>query len=382
MRSIGIALIGYGGIGRVHAMAYRDLLFHYGLPADAVQIVGVATSRPETAERAAREVGCPVWTADYRELLRRDDVQVADICLPNVHHEAALLAAAEAGKHVYIEKPLAMDAPQAERMIAAVDAAGVKGGMTFNFRFVPAVQRAKQLLDEGFTGRIYSFYARYHRSGYISPDRPFSWRLDRDVSGGGALFDLGAHALDLILYLLGDVVAVNASLETLVKERPIRAGASERVPVKVDDLAQVQMRIDRDDAAGFAEFSRMGTGAANDLRLEVYGEHGAIKLALEEPDWLWAYDARTSGRPLGGMRGFTRIETVQRFDGAVSPDWTMPMGFVRSHAECQYQFLRALWDDRRPEPDLRAGLAVQRILAGSELSSAERRWVLGNELHE
>jgi predicted dehydrogenase len=287
-----------------------------------------------------------------------------------------------AGKHVYIEKPLAMDLVQAERMAAALDAAGLKGGMTFNFRFYPAAMRARQLMDEGFPGRIYSFYARYHRSGYISPSRPSSWRLRRDVSGGGSLYDLGAHVLDLIRWLLGDVAEINATLETLVRERPVKAGATETAPVDVDDLALLQMRLLRDGALGTAEFSRMGTGAVNDLRLEIFGELGAIKLSLEEPDWLEIYDARTPDRPLGGARGFTRVETVQRFDGAVSPDWTMPMGFVRSHAECQYRFLRAVWDGSAPSPDLHDGVAVQRLLAAAELSSAEKRWVSGNELHE
>jgi predicted dehydrogenase len=126
----------------------------------------------------------------------------------------------------------------------------------------------------------------------------------------------------------------------------------------------------------------MGTGAVNDLRLEIFGELGAIRLSLEDPDWLEVYDARASDRPLGGARGFTRVETVQRFEGAVSPDWTMPMGFVRSHAECQYRFLRAVWDGSAPSPDLHDGVAIQRLLAAAELSSVERRWVSSTELLE
>jgi len=123
MQPLGIALIGYGGIGRVHAMAYRDLPFHYGLPADTIRLVGVATTRRETAERAAREIGCSVWTDDYRTLLGRDDVQAVDICVPNFWHEEIVSAAAQAGKHIYCEKPLAMDAAQAWRMVQAVEEA-------------------------------------------------------------------------------------------------------------------------------------------------------------------------------------------------------------------------------------------------------------------
>ena len=158
MRPIGIALIGYGGIGRVHALAYRSLQFHYGLPADSIRIVGVATGHAETAERAAREIGCAVWTDDYRTLLARDDVHVVDICTPNHAHEVAVLAAVGAGKHVYVEKPLALDVAQARRMAQAVSGTKLKGQVTFNFRFTPAVIRARQLMAAGFTGRVFSFH--------------------------------------------------------------------------------------------------------------------------------------------------------------------------------------------------------------------------------
>ena len=126
MKKLGIAMIGYGGIGRVHVMAYRAIPFHYGLPADTIRIVGVATTRPETAERAAGEIGCHVWTADYRELLARDDVDVVDCCVPNYKHEEVVVAAAEAGKQIYCEKPLAMNVAEGQRMVAAAEKAGVK----------------------------------------------------------------------------------------------------------------------------------------------------------------------------------------------------------------------------------------------------------------
>ncbi len=152
MRSIGIALIGYGGIGRVHAMAYRDLPYHYALPADAIRIVGVATARRETAEAAAREIGCPVWTDDYRTLLARADVDLVDICVPNAYHEEILNAAAAAGKHVYIEKPLAMDLPQAERMAAALDAAGSEGGHDLQLSILPRRDARKATDGRGLSG--------------------------------------------------------------------------------------------------------------------------------------------------------------------------------------------------------------------------------------
>jgi predicted dehydrogenase len=372
--TLGIGLIGYGSIGRVHAMGYRSIPFYYGLPADTFRLVGVSTSRPETAEAAAREIGCDVWTGDYRGLLARDDIHVVDICVPNRWHEEVVLAAAEAGKHIYCEKPLAMDLAQARRMAEAVRRSGVKNQMTFNFRFFPAVLRAQQLMAEGFVGRVFSFRGRYHRSSYIDPAKPLSWRLRRDVAGGGALFDIGSHLLDLFLWLLGDVAEVQATLETFIKERPLVAGSAEKGVVDVDDIALLQMRL-KDGALGLADVSRMGTGATNDLEVEIFGQQGAIRFALQDPNWLYVYDVREADRPYGGQRGFRRIEAVQHFDGQVIQDWSQPMSFTRSHVECQYRFLKAVLEDRTPSPTVEDGLRVQEIMEAIRLSSNLHRWV-------
>lgn len=374
MKKIGIAMIGYGGIGRVHAMAYRDIPFHYGLPADSFNLIGVATSRSDTAQKAAAEIGCGVWTTDYRELLARDDVDMVDCTVPNHMHEEVVVAAAQAGKHIYCEKPLAMDVAQGRRMVEAAEKAGVKTQMTFNFRFIPAIIRARQLIEAGFLGRVFSFRGRYYRASYISPQKPLSWRLSKEISGGGALFDLGSHALDLFYYLLGDFGSVQATIETLIKERPLAAGSAEKGPVDVDDIALLHVRL-KDQTLGLVEASRMGTGVTNDLAIEIFGELGAIRFNVTDPNWLEVYDVRDAEQPMGGMRGFKRIETVQRYDGQKSPDWSMTPTFVRSHAECQYQFLRAIRDNLPTSPTLADGLHIQELMAAAEKSAAEGRWV-------
>jgi predicted dehydrogenase len=374
MKKLGIGMMGYGGIGRVHAMAYRDIPFHYGLPADTFKIVGVATTRPETAQAAAREIGCEVWTANFRELLARPDVDVIDCCTPNHRHEEIVLAAAEAGKHIYCEKPLAKNVAEGQRMVEAAAKAGVKTQMTFNFRFFPAIFRARQLIEAGFVGRVFSFRGRYYRASYIDPNKPLSWRLRRDVSGSGALFDLGAHVLDLIYYLLGDFGAVQATLETLIKERPLAAGSAEKGPVDVDDLALLHLRL-VDGTLGLVESSRMGTGVTNDLQLEIFGDRGAIRFNAAEPSWLEIYDVRDPDQPLGGMRGFRKLEAVQRYEGQKVPDWTMIPSFVRTHAECQFQFLKAVANDTPTAPTLADGLKVQAVMEAAQRSSEEGRWV-------
>lgn len=367
-------MIGYGGIGRVHALAYRSLPYHYGLPASAVQVAAVATSRAETAAAAAAEIGCDIYTADYRELLARPDIDAVDVCTPNRAHEEIVVAAARAGKHIYCEKPLAMDVAEGRRMVAAAQAAGVQTQMTFNFRFFPALLRAKQLVDEGFLGRLFSFRGRYYRSSYIDPAKPLSWRLQKATSGGGALFDLGSHILDLLYMLLGDFHSVQAALETLIKERPIGPGADETGPVDVDDIALLHVRT-AGGALGLVEISRMGTGCTNDLEFELFGDQGSLRWSVTDPGFLYVYDARQPEQPLGGLRGFTRVEAVGRYPGQKAPDWSMAPGFVRAHAECQWQFIRAVTEGRAAAPTLADGLHVQAVMEAAERSSELGGWV-------
>ena len=369
-----VGLVGYGGIGRVHALGYRAIPLHYALDADAVRVAGVATSHRESAARASRELGCGTACADYRELLARDDIDLIDCCVPNHRHEEVVVAAAAAGKHVYCEKPLARTVAEGRRMLAAVAAAGVTAQMSFNFRFFPAITRARQLVEEGFLGRVFSFRARYYRASYIDAGRPLSWRLSREQAGGGALYDLGSHVLDLVSHLLGEFAAVQAMLETLIPRRPVAAGSSEQAPVDVDDLGLLHVRM-ASGVPGLVEISRMGTGAVNDIQLELYGDRGALRFRGEEPSWLEVYDATDPDEPLGGRRGFRRLETVQRHAGQVAPDWSQAAGFARSHAECQYRFLCALWEGRPAAPDLDAGLHVQEAMEAALRSAAVGRWV-------
>jgi len=369
-----IGMIGYGGIGRVHALAYRSLPYHYGLPLAAVRIAGVATTRRATAQAAAAEIGCDFWTDDYRELLARPEIDIVDICVPNHMHAEIVVAAAAAGKHIYCEKPLAMDVAEAQQIAAAVRAAGVNSQLTFHFRFYPAILRAQQLVASGFLGRIFSFRGRYYRSSYIDPQKPLSWRQQKAVAGGGALFDIGSHIIDLLYALLGEFASVQATLDTLIRERPVAAGSAELAAVDVDDIALLHLRT-RDGVLGLVEVSRMGTGLTNDLSFEIFGELGAIRFNAVDPNWLEVYDVRDADKPTGGLRGFRKVETVSRYDGQKAPDWSMTPDFVRAHAECQYQFLRAVAEGRPASPSVSDGLHIQAVMAAAERAATEGRWV-------
>ena len=318
MKNIGIGFVGYGMMGRVHALAYHELNHYYprGLP--PVVLTGLCTTRPDTAKRAAEEAGIQFWTDQIEELVNHKVVDVIDCCAPNDMHYPVAMAAIQAGKPVLMEKPLALDIEQAENIAKSSRDSKVPVGMIFNFRFLPAILHAKQLIDEGFLGQVYQFQIEYLHSGYQNPSRPMGWKLRKMQSGGGALVDLGSHLIDMIRYLLGDFGKVLATTKTYIAQRPSEAGSTQMESVDVDDAAWLQIRL-MNGVVGTLMATRFATGAVDDLNLLIQGQHGAIRFHLMEPNWLWIYDQRAAGEPLGGRRGWTRVECIQNYPGAAVP---------------------------------------------------------------
>jgi predicted dehydrogenase len=372
---LGIGMVGYGFMGKVHTHAYLNLpLFYDPVPA-RIKLVGVCTSRRETGRKAIGQAGYEFATTDYRELLKREDIQIVHCCLPNYLHRELLIAAIKAGKHIYCDKPLAMNLKEAKEIIETVTGAGIKHQMTFEYRFIPAMMRAEQLIREGFLGKVLSFRASYLHSGYVDPERPMSWRLEKHKSGGGALFDLGSHVLDLLRYLSGEYEPVYAGFETFTKKRPQRKNSPEKAEVEVDDLALLQIRMEN-GALGTVEASRIATGTNDELRIEIHGTQGAIYFNLMEPNWLQVYDNREKGDPLGGDRGFKKIETVQRYpQPAVLPGPKFAIGWLRYHIHSQYEFITSIAEDRPSVPSLNDGYKVQEIMEAAYLSSRRKSWV-------
>lgn len=374
MNKIGVGLVGYGMIGRVHTLAYRELPLFYPGHLPPIHLAAVCTSRAETAQAAAEEAGFDAWHTDVATLAQQADVDVVDCSTPNHLHRTTVLAAIAAGKHVYCEKPLALNGAQAREMASAAQQAGMQVGMTFNYRFVPAIMRARQLIQIGDLGDIYTFRAEYLHTGYQNPQRPIGWKLRQEQAGGGALVDLGSHLIDLIRYLLGEFESVRATLHTFIQERPAQRGASQLESVSVDDVAWVQAQM-RNGALGSIEVSRFATGALDDLRLEIHGQRGALRFHLMDPNWLYWYDATRADGPLGGERGWVRLETAQHYPGAAAPPARSTLGWTRTHAENQYAFLRALVEGRSPQPNILDGLRAQLVLDAAYTSAEVGDWV-------
>ena len=373
--TLGVGMIGYGFIGRIHTYAYRCLPFFYDPPVVYGRLVAVCTRHDETARKAAAHAGFENACTDFRRVVDHPDVDVVHVCTPNAAHRDAVVAALDAGKHVYCEKPLARTVAEAEDMVAAADRAGrgVRHQMTFQNRFLPATLRAKELMAEGFVGRLFSYRAAYLHPGYIEASRPMSWRTDAAASGGGALFDLGSHAIDLMRHLAGEIESVSARCHTFITERRRPDGTSDNV--SVDDLALLQVQL-ANGALGTLEASRMASGTNDELRFEIHGDAGALRFNLMDPNWLYAYDHREPTGRYGGQRGFKAIETVQRYaPPAALPPPKVSVGWSRGHVECLHSFLTSIVQHSPASPSLHDGLQVQRIMAAAYESSNAGQWV-------
>lgn len=372
---VGVALVGYGSIGKVHTFAYRTLPFFYAELPLLPHLEYAVVHRTETIPLVQNEGGFSYVTTDLQEAVTNPRVGMVDCCTPNSLHASVVLAALQAGKHVYCEKPLALNLNEARSIVAAAEQAGVTHQVAFNYRFVPAVLRAKQLIDEGRIGSIYGFRFLYLHSGYTDKQRPISWRMQKAVSGSGALGDLGSHIIDLSRFLLGEYQAVLATLHTYIRERPVAGKPAHMATVDVDDMFLCQVRL-ATGALGTIEASRMATGTNDDLRFEIHGDRGALRFHLMEPNWLEFYDATAPADPFAGERGFTRIETAQRYPTpAVFPSPRAPVGWLRFHVASQYDFLCRIVGKPAVGATFIDGLRAQEIMTAMELSQQRQTWV-------
>jgi predicted dehydrogenase len=374
METIGIGLVGYGSIGRVHTLSYKELPMYYPGALPKISLAAVCTARKETARAAAEEGGYAESFTDVDELVRQESVSVVDCCTPNHQHRRTLLAAIAAGKNVYCEKPLAVSVSEARQIVREAEKAGVIVGMTYNFRFIPALMRARQMIADGLLGEIYTFHAVYYHTGYQDPRKPLSWRMKQELSGGGALVDLGSHIIDLVRHLLGEMQAVRAVTKTYIRQRPIEPGSKTLGDVTVDDAAWLQVRL-AGGGFGTIETSRYATGTLDDLNIEITGSKGALRFNLMDANWLYWFDGTRAGGFMGGDQGWTRLETVQHYHGAAVPPGRSILGWTRTHAECQYAFLSAVASGKKPEPGIHDGLRAQLVLDAAYESARTEAWV-------
>ncbi|MCR4621512.1 MAG: Gfo/Idh/MocA family oxidoreductase [Clostridiales bacterium] len=370
MRGINVAVIGWGFMGRMHAHALRSIpLMYKNLPWRPVLKL-LASGHIENAKRGAQDAGFDEYTDDWTQILSRDDIDAVSICTPNSLHEEMAVRLMEAGKHIYIDKPVSTSYESAKRIYEAWKQSGVKAQAVMNNRFLPAVMSAKRLADEGRIGEILAFSARYLHSGSINPDKTAGWKMR---SEGGVILDLASHALDLICHIAGYPEKVMCASRLLYQSRPAKGGGV------TDDLGEdyaLMLLKMPSGALGSCEASKISTGADDELTVEVRGTRGAVRFDLMDPSHLEYYDNTLPELPLGGRRGFTRIETVGRYPPPAGefPPPKNAVGWERGHIHCYYSFLDAVYNDTVPPCGLDEALRLQGIMEAARLSCQSGQW--------
>jgi predicted dehydrogenase len=286
--TIGIGMLGYAFMGKAHAHAYRTLAYMTWPPPLRPLLVFVAGRNPEAVTDAARRYGFERATTDWREVVADPAVQLFDNSGPNALHAEPTIAAAENGKHVICEKPLGRNAEEAYEMWARVAATGVKHMCAFNYRFVPAVRLARQMIESGELGEIYHFRGSYLQDWLLDPQFERVWRLNRAEAGSGALGDIGSHVIDLARFLVGEISAVSGRLRTFIDDRP---GGR----VDVDDSFEAVVDFDA-GTTGIVSASRLAHGRKNSLRWEINGSRGSLAFDLERLNELQVGDSASGVR--------------------------------------------------------------------------------------
>jgi len=364
---INVALIGYQFMGRAHSNAWRQVGKFFDLPFEPVLKVVCGRNEGEV-KKAADKLGWEEHSTSWQDVVARKDIDIIDICTPGDSHMPVALAAAEAKKVVFCEKPLANSLAEAEKMFDAVKRAGVLHMLCHNYRRVPAVTLAKQIIDEGRIGTIRHYRGVYLQDWIVDPEFPRVWRLEKAKAGSGSLGDIASHSLDLARYLVGEIAEVTGMLKTFITERPL-PGSKTMAPVDVDDAALALLRFEN-GAIGSVEGSRFAPGRKNYNRFEINGSKGSIVWDLERMNELELY---IEEGPNSGFR------TVQVTDGKhpYMNAWWPPghiIGYEHTFTHTVYDLIRAIAEQKLPSPNFEDGVRNQKVLDAIERSSASGRW--------
>ena len=375
MKKLRIGLVGVGFMGKTHLWSARNLPFFYktaelGFEAEVAAVC--ASSLPH-AEAFAAEFGIATAVATPDEILADPSIDVVDICTPNPLHFNLAKAAILAGKAVLCEKPLTVTAAEADELAALAEERGCITGTVFNNRFLAPVMRAKQLIDEGRLGRILGFEFSYKHNSCIDPDRRAGWKQDAEF-GGGTWYDLGPHVVDLCHYLCGELSFVLGKSQIAY---PTHLKADGTLWETNADEAFALIGGTCEGAMGTITVSKLTQGANDELSFSVCGERGSLSFSLMDPNFLNFYDATAAGSPMGGLRGYTRIECVGRYPSPASgfPAIKAPQGWLRGHVGSMAAFLSAVAEGRPFTPSFTEGAYTQTVLEAALRSDREGREV-------
>jgi predicted dehydrogenase len=373
MKPLNVGLIGYGFMGRAHSNAFRKVSNFFDLDYEPV-LKAICARDGGKAKAFAQRWGYQSVETDWKRLVERDDIDVIDICTPNNTHAEIAIAAAKAGKMIMCEKPLSMDGPEGEQMVAAVEKAKVPNMVWYNYRRIPAVTLAKKLIDEGKLGRIFHYRAKFLQDWTISPELPQGgqglWRLDVKAAGSGVTGDLLAHCIDTAIWLNGSIDKVTAMTETFIKERThTLTGKVQKVGI--DDACAFLARFKNGSLATF-ESTRYARGHKALYTFEINGENASIFWDLHDLHRLQYFDHRDEGQ----TRGWRSVHVTDG-DHPYMKNWWVPglaIGYEHSFVHQVADFLEGVSKKKPASPTFRDALETQYICDAVLKSGKTCQW--------
>ena len=382
-KKINVAIIGTKFMGKAHSNGWLAAPRFFDLPYEPV-LKMVCARDTAAATDFASVWGYESVEGDWRRAVESKDIDIIAVCTPTYLHKDMVVAAAEAGKHVFCEKPAALNYKEALEMAQTADRAGVLHYLNHNYRRVPAVAFAKQLINEGKIGDIYHWRGAYLQDWIMDPDFPLIWQLQKKTAGGGPHFDLNSHSVDLARYLVGEISTVSAIFKTFVKERPLPgsgagtfaagggAAAAEKGPVDIDDASFMTVEFEN-GALGSFNASRFAGGRKNYNYFEIYGSKGSLVFDLERMNEIKYYSMEDPE----AVQGFRDIPTTLGAHPYAAAWWPPAhiIGYEHTFAHAVKDFLEALATGEKLEPNLWDGVKIMQVLDAASLSNSEGRKV-------
>ena len=373
-KQIRVGLIGTGLMGRIHTNGYKRLADFFP-EYEYVPVLQACCSRREPNAKAFMERwGYASYETDWRRIIERDDIDAVDICTPNDTHAEIAIAAAKAGKMILCEKPLARTVAEAEGMVKAVEEAGVQNTVWYNYRRIPAVTLAKNIVSSGKLGKIFHYRANFLQDWTINPELPQGgdglWRLDVDSAGSGVTGDLLAHCIDTAMWLNGGIKDVSAMTETFVKER-VHVGSGEKQKVGIDDACIFHCHFDN-GSLGLFEATRYARGHKALYTLEINGEHASIRWDLHDMNRLEYFDHSDEGK----VRGWRSIHITDG-DHPYMNRWWIPgtsIGYEHSFIHQVADFFYSLQSGEPCHPTFRDAFETQKVCEAVLDSARDRAW--------
>jgi predicted dehydrogenase len=370
-KEVNVALVGYAFMGRAHSNAYRQV-GPFLSPRLTPRMKVLCGRNLKAVQEAAGRLGWEETATDWREVIARPDIDIVDVSTPGDSHAEIAIAAAQAGKAVICEKPLANTVKDAKAMLAAVKKAGVPNVVCHNYRRAPAVMLAKQLVQGGELGKIFHYRGTYLQDWIVDPALPLLWRFQKDKAGSGALGDIASHSVDLARFLVGEIAEVSGALETYIKRRPLLDDPGRKGKVTVDDAAAAVVRF-ANGALGTIEGTRLAPGRKNYNRFEINGSEGSVAFNLERMNELEVHLRKDPGP----VQGFHQVMVTEPAHHPYVKNWWPPghiIGYEHTFVHTVYDFLEAIASGRKVKPDFEDGVRNQQVLEAWERSSRTRRW--------